>query len=150
MPGYKMTATIINKSTTASPPEIHLAGIGIRKGAEILDHTSKEGTDTDDLRGRFNGMNKKSPGQKKPLSILWLEPSGNKGLFTRLKGKMLKVRAFISQYEGTAKWMLEFDDVEILIPVMVEKRKLPNGQFAPYPLQRVNFTFKKFIDDPAA
>lgn len=150
MPGYKMTATIINKSTTASPPEIHLAGIGLRKGSEILDHTSKEGTDTDNLRNQFRAMDKKSTGQKKPMSLLWLEPSEKKGFFTLLKGKMLKVRAFISQYESTAKWMLEFDDVEILIPVMDEKRKLPNGQFATYPLQRVNFTFKKFIDDPGA
>jgi len=150
MPGYKLTATIINKSTTVTPPDINLAGIGLRKGVEILDHTSKEGTDTDDLRGRFRGVDKMSPGQKKPMSLIWLPPSDKKAFFTQLKGKMLKVRAFISQYEGTGKWTLTFDDVEILIPVMDEKRKLPNGQFATFPLQRVNFTFKKFIDDPDA
>lgn len=146
MPGYKLTATIINKSTTATPPDKHLAGLGLRKGVEILDHTSKEGTDVEDLQSRFKGMNKKSPGQKKPMSLLWLPPSDESAFFTHLKGKMLKVRAFISEYEGTGKWTLTFDDVEILPPVVDEKRKLPNGQFATFTLQRVNFTFKNFDD----
>lgn len=150
MSKYSITATVVDKSATSGgpPPELVLFGLGVEKRSEILNTESPQGMDLTGLRTKLNGISKNANGGPMPLSLLWSVPTKKKGYFNGLGGRELKMFVFVSSETMREPVKLTFDVVKVRKPVNYEQVELPDKKLSTYYLERVNFHFKTFIDDP--
>lgn len=142
--GFKLTATIADKNTPRTPPEIYLSTIGTKEGEEVTDANCPDGI-LDTVREAFKRMAKKYEGKPKPLTLSWFPLTDKKLFFQNLKKKQLRITVFIEKYDKSAKWTWFFDGVE-----MNGDPKPAYKKFKDHTRQdeRVDVTFKLFDYDP--
>jgi hypothetical protein len=144
--GFKLKATVADKSSAKTPPEIYLSTFGVQIGdSEVRTYDCPEGM-LDKIRKQFEIMEKDKRGQKKSMTLSWFPSSDNSRLFHDLKNAKLRITIFIEQYEGKAKWTLGFDDVEIIGSPKAETKIFKDK--TPRKDERINTTFMKFYNDP--
>jgi len=142
--GFKLTATIADKSTTRTPPEINLSSIGTKLGAEVTSANCPEGILLQ-VRDAFKRMAEKNKAGPNSITLSWFPSSENKGLFQNLKKKKLRITIYIEKYDKSAKWTWFFDDLE-----MIEAPKPDYKKFKDFTRkdERIDASFKRFDYDP--
>jgi hypothetical protein len=143
--GFKITAMIANKKSEITPPEINLSTFGVRKGEEITDHNCPDGILTK-IRDQFKQMAKAKKGKQIPMSLSWLPTDPNKSLFANLKKAKLRITVTIERYDKSAKWMLVFDDVEMIGSPKPDFKKFKDFTRKD---ERIDAAFLRFEDDPS-
>jgi hypothetical protein len=66
--GFKLTATIADKNTPMTPPEIYPSTIGVWKGEEVADANCPDGN-LDKVLEKFKGMSNANKGKPNPMAL---------------------------------------------------------------------------------
>lgn len=141
--GYELFAVIYTSTKSALPPvTITLASFGIRTGEEVFSHKFDMGN-FESIRGKFRGMQNKTPNKQKPMTFTWLAPSTGNDL-PKFQEKSLSIVITLTNTGNKFQWKLVFEKVFLYLP-KPDVKEFP-GNFNRKD-ERRDCLFTKFIDD---
>ena len=145
--GYKISAKIVNPSTARPPDEVNLVSFGFRKGEEILEYKPRDVmTILNTLRDKYNGLMKKVPRERKPMTFSWMPLSDKTVFFPNYGRASLRFELSIQDLDSKlSTWNFVFDKV-VLSPKTKEERIFQPGNYKRID-ERFDGTFITFTDD---